>query len=155
MTSVGDRLRGPDGVRVADLTGLPLREAGLARGGNSTSLSCSTTPGAARPGFLQAIEAKGLHWTRGRFHHILGDNDKGRAVRLLAELYRRGLPGLVTVGIGDALNDLPLFQAVDVPVLVQREDGSYAEGVRSPRLAFADAPGPTGWNKAILRIFAG
>ena len=36
-----------------------------------------------------AIERRGRRWTRGgRFYHILGDNDKAVAVRLLLGLYR-------------------------------------------------------------------
>lgn len=139
---------------VAELTGLPLADAELARQREFDEPFVFDDPGEPRAAaFLGAIEARGLHWTRGRFHHLLGDNDKGRAVRVLTELCRRGSPDLVTVGIGDAPNDLPMFEAVDVPVLVQREDGTYAEGVRVPRLVCADAPGPAGWNRAILGIF--
>lgn len=140
---------------VAALTGLQLADAELARQREFDEPFVFDEPGEPRAvEFLQAIEARSLHWTRGRFHHLLGDNDKGRAVRVLTELYRRGSPDLVTVGIGNAPNDLPMLEAVDVPVLVQSDDGSYAEGVRVPRLIRADAPGPTGWNRAILGIFA-
>ena len=77
----------------------------------------------------------------------------GRAAQLLSDLYRRVWPSLRTVGIGDALNDLPLLQAVDVPVLVRHADGSYAEMAPLPGLLRAAGAGPEGWNRAVLEIF--
>jgi len=139
---------------VAELTGLPPAEADLARRREFDEPFVFDDPNDLRATeFLCAIEARGLRWTRGRFFHILGDNDKGRAARILTEHYRRGQQALTTVGIGDSLNDLPLLEAVDIPVLVQREDGSHLDGVRSPRLVLADGVGPVGWNRAILGMF--
>ena len=139
---------------VAKLTGLPLMEADLARRREFDEPFRFENPDDPRAGeFLHAIVARGLHWTRGRFYHILGDNDKGRAVRFLTKIYRRERQVLTTIGLGDAANDLPLLEAVDIPVLVQREDRSYVDGVRSPRLVLADGVGPVGWNRAILGMF--
>ena len=144
-------LTAPD---VAKLTGLSLIEADLARRREFDEPFMFDNPDDPRAReFLHAIDARGLHWTQGRFYHILGDNDKGRAVRLLTKIYRRERQVLTTIGLGDAANDLPLLEAVDIPVLVQREDGSYVDGVRSPRLVYADGVGPIGWNRAILRMF--
>ncbi len=138
---------------VADLTGLPLAEAELARRREFDEPFVFDNPQEPREDeFLRAIDDRGLHWTQGQFFHILGDNDKGRAVRLVTEIYRRERQVLTTIGLGDAANDLPLLEAVDVPVLVQREDGSHLEGVRSPRLVLADGVGPVGWNRAILGL---
>jgi len=141
-------------VGVAELTGLPLTEADLARRREFDEPFAFDNPSEPRTAdFLCAIAARGLHWTRGRFFHILGDNDKGRAARMLTEFFQRGQPPLTTVGIGDSLNDLPLLEAVDIPVIVQHDDGSHLDGVCSPRLVLADGAGPTGWNRAILGIF--
>jgi len=139
---------------LADLTGLPLPEADLARRRVFDEPFVFDDPEDPRATeFLRAIDARGLRWTRGRFFHILGDNDKGRAARLLTGFYRREWPALRTVGVGDALNDLPLLQAVDLPVLVQRPDGSYAETPPLPALVRAEGVGPAGWNRAIRGIF--
>lgn len=139
---------------VAELTGLPPGEADLARRREFDEpfvFDDRSEPRTAE--FLRAIEARGLRWTRGRLFHVLGDCDKGRAVRVLTEFYERERPALATVGLGDALNDLPLLEAVDVPVLVQRENGGYVDGVSPPRLVLADGVGPAGWNRAILGLF--
>ncbi len=136
---------------VAALTGLPPADVDLARQREFDEPFVFDDPHEPRKDeFLRAVEDRGLRWTRGAFFHLLGDNDKGAAVRILAGFYRRTLPGLVTVGLGDAPNDLPLLGAVDVPVLVQRADGTYAEGTWPSGTVYADGPGPRGWNVAIL-----
>lgn len=97
---------------------------------------------------LRAIEARGKRWTRGgRFYHITGNNDKGRAVRTLAARY----PGARTVGIGDAWNDVPLLREVDIPIVLPSVD---VERMRAavPGARVAPAPGPEGWNTALLEL---
>jgi mannosyl-3-phosphoglycerate phosphatase len=57
-----------------------------------------------------------------------------------------------TVGLGDAPNDLSLLEAVDHPVLIPRPDGRVAKSLRQrlPHADVAPAPGPAGWNAAVL-----
>ncbi|MGH7231707.1 MAG: HAD-IIB family hydrolase [Nitrospiraceae bacterium] len=104
-------------------------------------------------------EARGLHCTQGgRFYHLHGNTDKGRAGRYVIECFRRQAAehgaALQTIGVGDSLNDLPMLQAVDHPVLVQRPDGSYDANVRLPNLIRAPGIGPAGWNEAILTLLS-
>jgi len=57
----------------------------------------------------KAIEELGYHCTRGsRFFHILGKSDKGRAVSLLNSFFRKINNSLITLSLGDSLNDLPV-----------------------------------------------
>jgi mannosyl-3-phosphoglycerate phosphatase len=105
----------------------------------------------------QAITARGLRWTRGdRFHHLMGIQDKGQAVYYLIECYRRRADHLqtrlITVGIGNSLNDLPMLRAVEHPILVQQPDGLYEPDFKLPGLILAPGPGPIGWNRAILSL---
>lgn len=106
---------------------------------------------------VEAISARGLRYTKGdRFYHLMGAHDKGRAVQYLIKCYRR-LAGrdqdrLSTVGIGNSLNDLPMLEAVDLPILVQLAGGSYDAGIMCPRLTHAPGPGPIGWNRAVLSL---
>ncbi|MDP2683356.1 MAG: HAD-IIB family hydrolase [Deltaproteobacteria bacterium] len=102
--------------------------------------------------FLKAIEDACLHWTQGRFYHILGDNDKGKAVRVLKGFYEKAYGRIKTIGLGDRFNDLPLLKQVDYPVLVQDEDGSYDARVNMPNLIRADGIGPEGWNKEVIKV---
>ncbi len=103
-------------------------------------------------GFLAEIERRGLHWTRGRLYHVLGNHDKGKAVHMLKKWYEREHGKIITIGLGDALNDLPLFKEVDYPVLVQKDDGSYDPNIDFSGLIKAKGAGPAGWNESILQF---
>src|SRR4030042_1693075 len=59
----------------------------------------------------------------GRFHHILGKNDKGKAVEILKELYENQFFSISTVGIGDSMNDMPMLLAVDHPIFLREKEG--------------------------------
>lgn len=103
------------------------------------------------------VEARGLRCTKGgRFYHLLGANDKGTASLRLIESYRRMARErghtLMTIGIGDSLNDLPMLQVVDRPVLVQKPDGSHDPKIDLPNLIRAPGIGPVGWNRAVLDL---
>jgi mannosyl-3-phosphoglycerate phosphatase len=103
----------------------------------------------------EAIARRGLNFTRGgRFCHITGGSDKGRAVRVLTGLLRSEYPAIRTAGIGDSANDLPMLEAVERPFLVQRPDGTYENAVftRVTGLTCVPAPGAAGWARAIALL---
>lgn len=106
-------------------------------------------------GFLHAIEASGLMWTQGRIFHILGRHDKGRAVSLLKALYEKQYGAVTSIGLGDSLNDLPMLQAADIPVLVMHDDGSHDTRIDIKELVRTRLPGPSGWNEAVLQVLSG
>jgi len=90
----------------------------------------------------------------GRFFHLLGDNDKGKAVNVITEMYKETHPELKTVALGDSFNDLPMLQAADMPILVQKPGGLYGRQIDLPNLSRAPGAGPIGWNKALLMILS-
>jgi mannosyl-3-phosphoglycerate phosphatase len=101
----------------------------------------------------ELITARGLNYTRGgRYWHILGDNDKGKAVNILTRLYRKDYGEIRTAGLGDSLNDLPMLRAVDMPVLVQKHDGKHDPKIDDSVINRVEGIGPVGWNKAIMDI---
>ncbi|MDI6727856.1 MAG: HAD-IIB family hydrolase [Thermodesulfovibrionales bacterium] len=101
---------------------------------------------------LEAIISKGFNYTQGRFFHILGDSDKGKAVSILIDIYKKKLGEILTIAIGDSPNDIPMLEKVDYPIIVQKPDGSYNHKIDMPNLIKADGIGPDGWNKAILKF---
>ena len=108
---------------------------------------------------LEAVEAlarqAGLSVVKGgRFHHLIGDNDKGRAVSVLRGLYEKARGRLQTVGVGDSLNDEPMLRAVDIPVVVGKPGGGHDPGIDMPGLIRAPGAGPDGWREAVLRILS-
>ena len=99
---------------------------------------------------FNTITAKGLTWTKGgRFYHLIGDNDKGKAVHHLIELFEKKEGTAVhSIGIGDSYNDFPMLNNVDDAYLIQRPDGSYV----SDNYKHVTGIGPDGWNTLILSI---
>jgi len=58
-----------------------------------------------------------------------------------------------TIGIGDSLNDLPMLQAVDTAILVQKPTGEYDKTVLAKiEPTLAKGIGPIGWNDAVLKL---
>ena len=130
------------------------------------SASCNLSPEAARlakqreydepfeivggdpKNLFRAIEDRKKRWTRGgRFFHILGPNDKEHCVILLRRLYEKIYQSVVTVGLGDGINDAGFLNRVDIPFLMDSEHiKALKKMVPHGRLC---ASGPEGWNAAI------
>ncbi len=99
------------------------------------------------------ITSRGFRFTEGgRLYHLTGENDKGKAVEILTGLIRKELPDITTLGIGDSLNDLPMLEVVDIPIVVKKPDGKFDPKVNTDKLIFADGVGPEGWNNIILKL---
>lgn len=100
---------------------------------------------------LSAIRERKKRWTRGgRFFHIMGSNDKGHCVILLRRFYEKIYKSIVTVGLGDGLNDAGFLNCVDIPFLMDsKEIGDLQKKVPHGRFQFG---GPGGWNQAILGV---
>ena len=73
---------------------------------------------------LNAIKREGLHFTEGgRYFHLTGNTDKGKAVAVLKSLYSQTFGRIETFGVGDGPNDLPMLKAVDKPFFIRRQVG--------------------------------
>ncbi len=148
----GTTLRGFSSMTDADVaarTGLPLETARLARQ-RQYSEPFVVESG---PSPLEALDAAartvGARVTRGgRFFHLIGETDKGRAVGVV----REACAGPTRVlGLGDAPNDLPLLRAADDAVVVPQPGGLNRDVVAAlPGARHAVAAGPAGWNTAVL-----
>ena len=101
----------------------------------------------------KAIKRRGFNLTKGaKLFHILGKSDKGKAVGILKEFFKKKYKEIITIGAGDGLNDLPLLNSVDYPVLIKKYDGSYEEGIDLKNIIRSEEIGPKGWNKAIQEL---
>ncbi|MFB3778043.1 MAG: HAD-IIB family hydrolase [Bryobacteraceae bacterium] len=131
-------------------TSLPVQQAALAKQREYDEPFEILGPGAHA--LLEAIERSGKRWTRGdRFYHITGANDKAVAVEYLIKMYRRAFGSVRTVGIGDGPNDAKFLTAVDIPVIIR---SPYAAALKRavPNARVTTAPGPHGWNEAVLPL---
>lgn len=160
--AVGTPLQGFGDLSVDDImavTGLPREDALRAQLREFDEPFLLNGPPKLIEEVCRQIVTRGLCWTKGgRFFHLTGHNDKGRAAEMLLRCYRhqwqvlKELDRFETVGIGDSLNDLPLLLSVDHPILVQKPDGSYDPDINLPSLIRAPGIGPAGWNQAILGL---
>jgi mannosyl-3-phosphoglycerate phosphatase len=107
--------------------------------------------------FLKRINQLGLQFSAGgRYYHLSGNSDKGISVKFLNELFFRANGPITTVGIGDSLNDLPMLNSVDVPIIIKRQSGNH-----DPKLTalfsgalLTEHSGSRGWADAIMQLLS-
>ena len=142
-----------DAAAVAQITELSLEDAELAKRREFDEPFVFSGEATRIESLVVAIAAKGLRCVAGgRLLHVTGDNDKGRAVTILTELYRKKFGEITTVALGDSPNDFPMLEHVDHPILVKNHRGEYDNRIALPNLIKADGIGPEGWNKAVLSV---
>ncbi|OPY69908.1 MAG: Glucosyl-3-phosphoglycerate/mannosyl-3-phosphoglycerate phosphatase [Syntrophorhabdus sp. PtaU1.Bin002] len=140
---------------VSQLTGLSPEEATASKERDFDEPFLFQGDRAQLPLLYRAIRKKGFRYTEGRFFHILGESDKGKAVTLLSALYRAKHGEIVTIGIGDSPNDIPMLKSVNYPIIVKHPDGTFDPRIHLGWVIKADGVGPEGWNKAILQLIKG
>lgn len=107
---------------------------------------------------VREASRRGLRITRGgRFHHLLGPVDKGRALQRLIALYAAEGSRFSVVALGDSPNDASMLRQADRPVIVPRSTGRADPALRRalPGAEVAPQPGPAGWNAAVSAILGG
>ena len=102
--------------------------------------------------FRQALAGHGLHLLRGgRFWHVLGDTDKGRAQQALRDV----VPAFADcriAALGDSQNDVAMLENADIAAII-RSPAHPAPSVHSQRPPlYSQACGPAGWAECVDRI---
>lgn len=106
--------------------------------------------------FEHLLKEQGLQLVKGgRFWHIMGQNDKGKAMAWLLNTYQQQQrQKIVTIALGDSQNDLPMLEQADYAAVIQRVDGSYLSvDKKADRLVRSQHPAPLGWREAIEQLF--
>jgi mannosyl-3-phosphoglycerate phosphatase len=97
---------------------------------------------------LNEIKKQGLNCTiGGRYYHLLGNNNKGEAVKILSDLFRRKYGDIKTIAIGDSENDFQMLDFVNEGFLVKKKNGLYA----SNKYRTAGGVGPEGWRNVVQK----
>jgi len=141
---------------IAGDTKLPLDLAALAKDREfDEPFKFVRREGEFAPHLSRVAGERDLRVTRGgRYYHLHGDTDKGRAVELLIKLFAQKLGKVRTLAVGDSEMDLPMLAAVDVPIAVLRDTGRHdpvlVNGVK--HLRRIEFPGPIGWDKGIREV---
>ncbi len=152
----GFRVRGFGDMTVDDvarLTGLPADEARMARQRDFDEPFVFDGSEQERQRLVRTIAEMGFGWTQGQYYHLMGDNDKGKAVTIVIAMFARAFGGVpVSAALGDGFNDLPMLEAVDHPIIMRKADGSYDARLDGRGFRKADGIGPEGWNTAVLDL---
>jgi mannosyl-3-phosphoglycerate phosphatase len=117
--------------------------------------------------FFKYVKAEGMKVIYGgRFFDVTIGTDKGLAVGHLKRLFNNKFHNDVTFfGIGDSTNDVPMLNQMDVPMLVQRPNGSWLNNeemkmktgsdsvaIDIARIIKIEGIGPNGWENAVNKI---
>jgi len=144
---------------VAEECGLPVLDAQLAKLREFDEPFRLLDPDpATKSRFLKALHRRGLKAVSGgRFDHVTGDTDKGRAVAELRSLIPDRLGAVVMAGLGDGLNDVSMLREVDIPVIVRSDlNGATGRMLRKvPTARVTSACGPAGWAEAVTSLLDG
>lgn len=89
----------------------------------------------------------------GRYVDITQGNDKGKATRILIDLFKRKhkTRRTIFIGLGDSENDLPMLRLMDIPVLVQKGNRSWCN-LKIKNLVHSTGIGPMGWKNSFKLI---
>jgi mannosyl-3-phosphoglycerate phosphatase len=140
---------------IVELTGLPIEEARLAAMREYSEPFVFSDTAERLQRFEGLVEQRGLQMTKGgRFFHLTGQNDKGKAVQVLKKLYAQTYPRtkLWAVGLGDSANDIPMLKQVDMPVVIRKKTGQWEDLQGIGPVVQSAKPGPGGWAEEVLRI---
>jgi mannosyl-3-phosphoglycerate phosphatase len=143
---------------VAEDTGLSPAEAALAKEREyDEPFRVKAPESGARERLELRLAASGVRVVRGgRYDHAVMNAGKGRATVALRHIFRKAYGPLTTMGLGDALNDVPLLHAVDLPVVVRSSSAEMTRRMHEmvPWAEVTDALGPLGWQAAVLKVVA-
>ncbi len=136
---------------ISKVTGMTIRESKLSKDRDFDEPFVFNGTEHKKETLLKAIEERGYCWTEGSFLHILGNHDKGKAVRTIMGFYEKKFENIVSIGIGDSLNDVSLLKEVDYPILIPKKNGSYVVSDNQiPNVIKADKFGSAGWNDSVI-----
>ena len=98
------------------------------------------------------LQDRGLRILQGtRYNTISSLHDKGSAISILKKLYSLKFEKgkIESIGIGDAINDIPMFENVDRAFLVRNIHNDYAS-MNINNLTRVNGIGQLGWKEIIL-----
>jgi mannosyl-3-phosphoglycerate phosphatase len=93
--------------------------------------------------FCEEISARGLNTLQGgRFLHVLGQTDKGKAVEYLRSL----MPVKPTIiALGDCPNDIAMLRAADIGIVIATPTGRELDFKSDNQIIRSTLEGPEGW----------
>ena len=100
--------------------------------------------------FIEAVKQSGHHILEGgRFIHVMGKTDKGKASKQLAQTYEQHThKTIATIALGDSHNDIAMLKAADIAVVIRSHNHAPPE-FDHPNKIISELYGPDGWNEVM------
>ncbi len=139
-------------TEVAALTGLSVEDAHLAKQRSASEPLVWTGTEKQLEEFRQALTMHNLRLlSGGRFHHVMGPNDKAHGLEFCRHHYEALWQQPVKViALGDGENDRAMLSAADYAIVIPGIKNTLK--LQHPQLRIASKAGPAGWNETLLSL---
>ena len=145
------------------LTGLPVEMSKKALMRDYSTLFHPLKKNSHLNEIIEEIKSRGLNATTGSgiIYLVTGRHDKGTATKTIIDLLRRiaGFEEVVTIGIGDGLNDLPMLLVTDISIVLGNNEYLLNKLMKKDKVIHIPYKGPYAWlegiKKAIKIVFEG
>lgn len=109
---------------------------------------------ARKAAFIRLMEQHGATILQGgRFMHVSGDCDKGRALLWLNAQYAKARGAVpVSIAIGDSHNDAAMLEAADHAIIIRSPSHAPPELSRADGVLVTQRTGPAGWDEGVRDI---
>lgn len=141
--------------RIAELTGLDLKSAELAAARQYSEPLYWKGSDEQREQFIQEIKSLGASpLIGGRFLHVCGDSNKGKALQWLCDEHKRQRPSVEvkSIALGDGHNDVAMLEIADVAVRIASPANSFPNLTRQNASYVSTAFGPEGWSEVMNQL---
>lgn len=103
--------------------------------------------------FIKLMTTAGAHTLQGgRFLHVGGDTDKGKAMKWLAEVYSKQYGASVTtIALGDSGNDNAMLEAADIAIQIKSPTHEFPILTTNKQSIKSTEYGPKGWAECISK----
>ena len=141
--------------RIVEVTGLEEEDAQRAaqRQFGEPVLWLGTTE--QRTEFIEKVKKLGAFpLLGGRFLHICGDSNKGKALQWLLKEYQRQHANKIvsSIALGDGNNDIDMLEVADTAVRIASPSHPPPELTRTHKVYTSVATGPKGWSEVMNQL---
>ncbi|MDX1750103.1 MAG: HAD-IIB family hydrolase [Methylophaga sp.] len=144
---------GIDGIIA--MTGLDVHAAArAARRQYGEALAWHGNPGKQKQ-FIEEVRKRGAQvLIGGRFLHVSGQCDKGRAIEWLKQVYEHFCldKRFISLAIGDSQNDVAMLETADMALLIPSPVNSLPKLTRHHDVMKATHCGPRGWAEGVQQV---
>ena len=146
-----------DVAQLAELTGLSLENAAMAKQRQYGEPVNWLGNEAQKQAFIELMQSLGANVLQGgRFLHISGHCDKGKAQHWLAQEYQLQMPTqeVKTIALGDGQNDAAMLEQASIAIQIKSPVHDFPELKRKEGIVQSSQYGPAGWAECLQETLA-